>query len=53
MNTIIAKCCGKKTEEVRDDTERDRFMTAEEALAYGVVDEILHEDTNKTTNTTK
>jgi len=48
MNTIIAKCCGKKPAEIKTDTERDRFMTAEEALAYGVVDEILHEDHKKT-----
>ncbi len=32
---------------VCEDTERDRYMTAEEALAYGIVDEILHEDKTK------
>jgi len=47
LNTIIAKCCGKTVEQVTDDTERDRYLTAEEALAYGVVDEILHEDRKK------
>lgn len=47
LNSIIAKCTGKPVEKVRDDTERDRFMTAEEAVEYGVVDEILDEDQKK------
>ena len=44
INSIIAECTGKPVEKVREDTERDRYMTAEEALEYGIVDEILHED---------
>ena len=47
FNNIIAKCTGNPVERVRDDTERDRYMSAEEALAYGIVDEILHEDKAK------
>lgn len=47
LNNIIAKCTGKPVEKVRDDTERDCFMTAEEAVEYGCVDEILDEDQKK------
>ena len=47
LNTIIAKCTGKAVEQVADETERDRFMNAEEALEYGIVDEILNEDQKK------
>lgn len=41
LNEIIAKCTGKPVEQVTEETERDRFLNAEEALAYGLVDEIL------------
>lgn len=37
---IIAKTTGKTAEEVNRDTERDNFMSAEEAKAYGLVDEV-------------
>jgi len=47
LNGIIAKCSGKSVEQVAIDTERDRFMTAQEALAYGIVDEILDDDGKK------
>jgi ATP-dependent Clp protease protease subunit len=47
LNRIIAKCTGNTEEKVRDDTERDRYMTAEEALKYGIVDEILEKDETK------
>jgi len=47
LNRIIAKCTGKPEEKVREDTERDRYLTAEEALEYGLVDEILTEDATK------
>lgn len=38
---ILAKHTGQPREKVAADTERDRFMTAEEALAYGIVDKIV------------
>jgi len=41
LNEILAKNCGKTVEEVARDTERDNFMTAEEALNYGIIDKIL------------
>lgn len=44
LNQIIAKCTGKPVEQVAQETERDRYLNAEEALEYGIVDEILEED---------
>ncbi len=41
LNAIIAQCTGKSIEQVAEDTERDRYLNSEEALAYGIVDEIL------------
>ncbi len=40
MNELIAKHTGKKIKEVENDTERDRFLSAEEAVSYGLVDKI-------------
>ncbi len=44
LNEIIAKCTGKSVEQVAEETERDRYLNAEEALKYGIIDEILDED---------
>ncbi|RJP32692.1 MAG: ATP-dependent Clp protease proteolytic subunit [Phycisphaerales bacterium] len=44
LNELIARHTGQSLEKVTDETERDRYMDAEEALAYGIVDEILKED---------
>ena len=41
MTRMTAEMTGKDIETVRRDLERDHFMTAEEALAYGVIDEII------------
>ena len=41
LNRILAENTGKSVEEVSRDTERDFYMTAEEALAYGLVDKII------------
>lgn len=41
MNKILAKNTGQKITTIEHDTERDYFMTADEALKYGLVDEIL------------
>ena len=38
--SIIAKTSGKTIEEVDRDTERDNFMSADEAKAYGLIDEV-------------
>jgi ATP-dependent Clp protease, protease subunit len=41
MAEIIARHSGRPEEQVLQDIDRDRFMTPEEALAYGLVDEVL------------
>ncbi len=41
LNGILAKHSGKKFEDVVRDTERDYFMSADEAKAWGLVDEVL------------
>ncbi len=41
MNDIMAMHTGKTAEVIAADTERDRYLTAEEALEYGVVDEVV------------
>ena len=41
LNEILAERTGKSVEQVSLDTERDFFMTAEEALSYRIVDEIV------------
>jgi ATP-dependent Clp protease protease subunit len=40
MNGLMAEMTGQPVERVERDSDRDRFMTAEEALAYGIIDEI-------------
>ena len=45
---ILAQATGKSLKQVLEDTERDRYMSAQEALEYGIVDEIIEESrTNK------
>ena len=41
LNEILAKHSGRKIEEVVRDTDRDHFMSAEEAKEWGIVDEVL------------
>ncbi|KMK76871.1 ATP-dependent Clp endopeptidase proteolytic subunit ClpP [Alkalihalobacillus pseudalcaliphilus] len=41
MNKIMAERTGQTIERIEKDSERDYFMTAEEAVAYGVVDRII------------
>lgn len=41
LNQIMADRTGKALEEIQKDTERDYFMTAEEAKAYGLIDEVM------------
>ena len=41
LNGILAKHSGKKFEDVARDTERDYFMSADEAKAWGLIDEVL------------
>ena len=41
MNRILADNTGKDVETVTRDCERDNFMTAEEAVAYGLIDKVI------------
>src|SRR3954451_14124387 len=41
LNTILAKHSGRPVEQVEKDCDRDNFMSAEEARAYGLVDEVV------------
>lgn len=43
LNRILAENTGKTVEQIKVDTERDNYMTAEEALQYGLIDSILTE----------
>ena len=41
LNEMLAANTGRPLEDIERDTERDNFMTAEEAKAYGIIDEIV------------
>ena len=41
LNTILAQNTGKSIEQIREDTERDNFMYAEEAMKYGLIDKVI------------
>ena len=41
LNEILAANTGKPLEIIEQDTERDNYMTAEEAMAYGLVDKVI------------
>ena len=41
LNKILSEASGQSLEQVEKDTERDHYMTAEEALAYGLIDGIM------------
>ena len=41
LNRILAERTGRSIEEIERDTERDNFMTAEQALEYGLIDRII------------
>jgi len=41
LNGLLAEHTGQKLETIKKDTERDNFMSAEEALKYGLIDKII------------
>jgi len=41
MNRILAERTGKPYEKVVQDTERDYYMTADEAKDYGIIDQVI------------
>lgn len=42
LNEILSKRTGKPIEVIERDTERDNFMSAEEALKYGLIDKVIY-----------
>ena len=47
LNEILAKNTGQKLSKIEQDVERDFWMTADEAKAYGLVDKVIEKDTSK------
>jgi ATP-dependent Clp protease protease subunit len=47
LNAIMAKHSGRTVDEILKDTDRDNFMSADEAKKYGLVDEVLRRDDDK------
>jgi len=43
LNRILSRHTGQPVEKVAEDTERDRFMGGEEAVAYGLIDKVLEQ----------
>ena len=41
LNTLLSRHSGKNIKQVQKDTERDNFMTSEEANAYGIIDSVI------------
>jgi len=41
LNKLLAEQTGKPLKTIEKDTERDNFMTAEEALEYGLIDKVI------------
>jgi ATP-dependent Clp protease protease subunit len=41
LNEIMAKHTGQTVEQIADDVDRDRFMSPSEALAYGLIDQVV------------
>lgn len=47
INEILSRHTGLPVEQIQAETERDRYMTADEAKEYGLIDEVLHEPEEK------
>jgi ATP-dependent Clp protease protease subunit len=47
INEILSKHTGQSVEKIAAETERDRYMTADEACQYGLIDEVLKEEEKK------
>ena len=46
--SVMAKCTGQSVDRIREDSERDRFFDAKGAVAYGICDEVIGEETGIT-----
>jgi ATP-dependent Clp protease protease subunit len=47
ITEILSRHTGQPIDRIAAETERDRYMTAEEAKEYGLIDEVLHEEGEK------
>jgi ATP-dependent Clp protease protease subunit len=47
LNSILAESTGKTIEQIDKDTDRDLYMSAEEAVAYGIVDQVFNPGNRK------
>jgi ATP-dependent Clp protease, protease subunit len=47
LNRILIKHTGHPLEKIEQDTDRDRFMSAEEAMEYGLIDHVIEQSTQK------
>ncbi len=43
LNQILSECTGQPVENIQRDSERDKYFSAEDAVRYGLVDEVLRE----------
>ena len=50
INQILSEHTGQPMEKIQAETERDRYMSADEAKQYGLIDEVLHEEDYKKEN---
>jgi ATP-dependent Clp protease protease subunit len=41
INEVLSKHTGRSVEQIQEETDRDRYMTAQEALEYNLIDEVL------------
>jgi len=44
LNEIVARHTGRETDQVKSDTDRDYYLSADEAKAYGLIDEVVRRD---------
>jgi ATP-dependent Clp protease protease subunit len=51
INQILSTHTGQPVEKIAAETERDRYMSADEAKQYGIIDEVLHEGEGKKPDT--
>jgi len=42
LNSILSEASGQPLDKISEDTDRDYFMSAEEALEYGLIDKVIH-----------
>jgi ATP-dependent Clp protease protease subunit len=53
INEILSTHTGQSIEKITEETERDRYMTAEEAREYGLIDEVLYHEAESKEKTEK